>query len=72
MIGFAWFEMHRSDSPGFSWGPNQYVYNMLLSMVVMGPATVGIGIIFLMIGIRRLRRPCDQPRTGAGRRGPNL
>jgi len=55
--GYALRLLQQSDSPTFSWGPGQYVYNMIVSFCWMAGMLMAIGMLAFFFGLRRLRTP---------------
>ena len=57
LVGYTLHLVHESQAnPGFSWGPRQYVYNMMESSAIFGIIFTGVGIVSILAGTRR-RRP---------------
>ena len=53
---FTWDSLQGTDSPGYSWGPGQYVFGVLQMFVWVTVFVMAVATMLVLIGIRRVRR----------------
>jgi hypothetical protein len=62
---FTWRGLQATDSPNYSWGPNQYVIRIHGTLVWLTIIVFAAAVPFVLIGARRLRASIGSASSGA-------
>jgi hypothetical protein len=61
---FTWRGLQATDSPNYSWGPNQYVIGIQAMLVWLTVIVLGAAVPFVLIGVRRLKASLGSAASG--------